>query len=186
MSSERLVFLTGFSGSGKSTVGALLAKRLRLHFIDVDREIEREAGCSIAVLFESRGEEVFRRMEKKVVERMAESPVGPVVIALGGGALLDRSVRQSVGEHGTLVYLRCSVRELLRRLSGSADRPLLRVRLRAGETVRRARIRRIRALLKKRLPGYRQAHIIISTSRRTPAETTRELARRLRNRHAAH
>lgn len=180
MAEPRMVFLTGFSGSGKSTIGRLVARRLGMRFVDVDEEIERATGHTVPELFEARSERSFRELEKKTVRRIIGESTRPTVVALGGGALMHQAVAQAVEKRGTLVYLSCAIRELYRRLKGVSDRPLLRVRPRADETPRGARLRRISTLLNKRLPGYRRATIILSTSRRTPEKAARVLESRLR------
>ena len=182
MPRKQFVFLTGFSGSGKSTVGAMLAARLGMRFVDLDVVIEKRAGCSITELF-ARGEGAFRKLEAAAFKRVTDNARNSAVIALGGGALLHPATLELATTLGTLVYLSCDARRLYTRLRAVSDRPLLAVRLRPGETIRAARMRRIKALLNKRLPGYRRAHIMISTTQRTPDETTRELVNRLRKYH---
>ena len=180
------VFLIGFSGSGKSTVGSLLAERLQARFLDTDRMVEREEGRSIAEIFRCEGESRFRRMEKSVIRRVLARSDARQVVALGGGALRDPGLRRAVREAGTVVYLSCAVRELYRRLGSQQDRPLLQARPVSGQTERQARLARISALLKQRLPVYRQADIIYSTTTRSPQEAARELERRIRERSGNH
>jgi shikimate kinase len=157
------IFLVGFSGSGKSTVGPLLARRLKRPFFDSDREIVRKTGVPISSFFAGEGEKSFRKLEHEIVRSLV-SARGSSVIALGGGALLPLETRRSVFKAGIVVYLRCSRRELHRRLSGQSDRPLLK---RKGESLQL----RIRKLLQLRRPGYEKAQIIVATTTRTPSQT---------------
>ena len=117
------VVLTGFMGTGKSTVGRLLAERLGRPFVDVDAQIVERAGCTIPEIFAKRGEAGFRTLEGEVCRDVGGR--GGLVIATGGGALLDEDVREAMEETGTIVCLTCDVDEILRRLGGVLNRPLL-------------------------------------------------------------
>jgi shikimate kinase len=164
------VYLTGFMGTGKSVVGRELARLLGRPFVDLDAAIEREAGVSVADLFARRGEPAFRRLERRILDRVAKRR-GGVVVALGGGALLDARNRAVVDRTGLLVRLTCSRRELVRRLRPSrASRPLL-----AGGPLD-ARVAR---LIKAREGAYHRAHATASTTRHSPSAAAKRLARRL-------
>ncbi len=123
MTLERPLALTGMMASGKSTVGRALAEHLRVPFEDLDSSIEQATGASIAALFSTRGEAGFRAAEREVLRAALADP-RPRVLALGGGALLDRSARLDALRAWTLVALSVPAPELLRRARGSA-RPLL-------------------------------------------------------------
>ncbi len=153
------IFLTGFMGAGKSTVGALLARRLGTRHVDVDRAIEARVGLTIAAIFAQRGEPAFRRLEREVIAELTD---GRAVIALGGGALLDPETRARVARAGTLVYLAATPATLEARLGEAADRPLLAGLDGAG---RRAKIA---AMLADREPLYRTAAVVVDTDDRTP------------------
>jgi len=114
--------LIGARGSGKTTVGRALASRLDLPFIDTDALAEAKSGCSIARIFEERGEEGFRLVEREVVESL--EPGRRQVIASGGGAVLDRSNRARLREIGPVAWLTGSVATLAARIAGS-ERPSL-------------------------------------------------------------
>ena len=178
---ERHIFLTGFSGSGKTTVAHILARGLRRPVRDTDCMVERAAGKSVAAIFAKDGERAFRRLEAEALARvMALS--APSVIALGGGALIRGRHRTLVKRAGILVYLSCSVRELDRRLGSASGRPIV---ARPGFWRRRAqRLNHLRGLLYERRPGYRSAHLTVSTTRRTPTETARMIMAKLRSRDA--
>lgn len=120
-----MIALVGFMGAGKTSVGRVLASRLGLPFIDTDREIERVAGMTVSELFAASGERVFRDMERDIAGRCLKAEKG--VVALGGGAHLD-PVTAAALEWATVVYLRTSFREVMRRVGDDPDRPLLRSR----------------------------------------------------------
>jgi shikimate kinase len=145
---KHIVFC-GTAGSGKTTVGALVARALGRDFVDIDRMVEREAGCSVAAIFSREGEPAFRARERAAVRRALDDPK-PAVISLGGGALEDDASFAATREH-TLVWLRATVPTLLTRLSGNGDRPLL-----TGDP-----LAKLHALAAAREPRYRQAHVIV-------------------------
>jgi shikimate kinase len=121
----RPIFLIGFMGSGKSTLGRQLANQLSLPFIDMDKFIEKKNGTTVQELFTQLGEEGFRRLEREVLEELAKTQTG--IIATGGGAPCFFSNMQHMNEWGTTIYLRISPRELCVRLSvSSTERPLLK------------------------------------------------------------
>jgi len=153
------VVLTGFMGTGKSTVGRLLADRLERSFVDIDEQIVARAGCSIPEIFAERGEVGFRRLEGEVCRDVAGR--GGLVIATGGGALLDAEVREAMEATGTIVCLRCDVDEILRRLNGAFDRPLL------GKAFGDPRCR-IEQLLTERAEGYNALYHHVDTTVRAP------------------
>jgi shikimate kinase len=125
----RHVMLIGMMGAGKTTVGAECARRLDRAFVDTDELIEATAGRSISEIFASGGEEVFRAMERGAVADVCASPA-PLVIAAGGGAMLDPVNRRLAGTSATVVWLRTGPRELAQRVAAQgteagAERPLL-------------------------------------------------------------
>jgi shikimate kinase len=117
------VFLVGPMGSGKSAVGRQLARLLALAFVDADSEIERRTGVDISYIFEREGEPGFRQREAAVIDELT-SRAG-VVLATGGGAVLDPRTRDRLRERGRVVYLRASVNQQLMRIRHSTHRPLL-------------------------------------------------------------
>jgi shikimate kinase len=163
------VYLTGFMGTGKSVVGHKLGRRLRRRFVDLDAEIVKKSGKSVADLFARRGEKAFRRLERAALVKTAER--GGLVVALGGGALLDHRNKIIVEKTGILVKLTCSRRELVRRLRPSrSSRPLL-----AGGRLDD----RVRVLLRERRGAHGDARMTISTTKRTTAAVAAVIARRL-------
>jgi shikimate kinase len=127
---RRLVCLTGFMGSGKSTAGRLLAGQLGWTHIDLDRRIMEASGSTIPEIFARAGEPEFRRIESEQLARIvAESGAAqkPRVVSLGGGTIAQPQNLALLREHGAvLIWLRCSVEELLRRCAQITDRPLFR------------------------------------------------------------
>jgi shikimate kinase len=150
-----LISLIGLPGSGKSTVGRQLARRLQLHFSDSDHVIEQQLGCSIREYFEREGEERFRDVEESVIDRLTQ--LGPGVLSTGGGVILRQANRLRLRQHGQVVYLNSSPDELFRRLRHDVNRPLLQV------TDPLNRLRDLHAL---RDPLYREtAHFVVETGR---------------------
>ena len=120
-SKENLVFL-GMMGSGKSSIGLLIAKKLRVDFIDVDKEIEKELGISIKKIFETKGENYFRQIEEKITLEKLKS--NSSVISLGGGAFTNREIRNNVLKNHLSFWLNWRDEILLNRIKNSKKRPL--------------------------------------------------------------
>jgi shikimate kinase len=123
------IYLAGFMGSGKSTVGRMLAERLGWQFADLDAEIEAKEQDTIGHIFESRGEAEFRRMETGMIRAYVRHVErgAPTVVALGGGAFVQPGNIDLIASHGISIWLDCSFESIRRRLSGDPqDRPLAR------------------------------------------------------------
>ena len=120
-SKENLVFL-GMMGSGKSSIGLLIAKKLQLDFIDVDKEIENELGISIKKIFETKGENYFRKFEEKIT--LKKLKLNSVVISLGGGAFTNKNIRTEILKSHLSFWLNWSDEILLNRIKNSRKRPL--------------------------------------------------------------
>jgi shikimate kinase len=150
-----MISLIGLPGSGKSTVGRHLARRLQLPFFDSDHVIEQQLGCSIREYFEHEGEDRFRDIEASVIDQLTQHPSG--VLSTGGGVVLRPANRQYLRQRGQVIYLNSSPDELFRRLRHDVNRPLLQVADPLG---------RLRDLHAVRDPLYREtAHFIIETGR---------------------
>ena len=124
MKNLKNIFLVGPMGAGKSTVGKRLAKKLRLQFFDSDEEIEKRTGASINLIFEIEGENGFRKRESAIIDELTKYP--DVVLATGGGAVLDTQNRKYLVERGLVVYLRTDLKRLMKRISRDNKRPLLK------------------------------------------------------------
>ena len=120
---QRSVFLIGMMGAGKSTVGRLLAQQLKYQFVDADRELEARSGVPIPTIFEIEGEEGFRRREIALLDDLTQS--AGIVLATGGGAVLDADLVESMKDRGLVIYLRASADEIYRRTRHDRSRPLL-------------------------------------------------------------
>jgi len=155
----RRIALTGFMGAGKSTVGALLAKRLHWRFVDVDARIEASTGKAIAQLFEERGEPWFRELEHQTLRELLDA--NSVVLALGGGAIEDSRTRALLLSAPTtrLIHLEASLETVLRRCQGSeATRPVLRDP------------EGLAGRYERRLPLYRESHLSLPVDELSPAQ----------------
>ena len=120
-SKENLVFL-GMMGSGKSSIGSLVAKKLNLEFIDIDNEIEKNSGISIKEIFKSKGENYFRELEEKVT--LKKLKLNSTVISLGGGAFVNQQIRKEVLKKHISFWLNWSDQILLDRIRNSTKRPV--------------------------------------------------------------
>jgi shikimate kinase/shikimate kinase/3-dehydroquinate synthase len=120
-SKKNLVFL-GMMGSGKSSIGSLIAKKLQLNFIDIDNVIENELGLSVKKIFETKGENYFRKFEEKTTLKKLKS--SSTVISLGGGAFSNKEIRKEVIKNHISFWLNWSNDILLNRIKNSKKRPL--------------------------------------------------------------
>ena len=160
------IFLVGFMGCGKTTVGRLLAEQLGRRFIDLDDWIVQRAGKSIARIFAEDGEEHFRRLESELLREVVKEP--DAVISLGGGAFVSEANRRVVKECGVSVWLDCSLDVILKRLEGASDRPL------------NTSPERLRDLLESRLPSYSQVDVRIDANQAAPTNLVEEIITQLR------
>lgn len=161
----RHLFLTGFMGAGKTTVGRLVADRLGRPFIDLDAEITRREGMSVPDIFRQRGEESFRESEHDALQALGGAE--PAVVATGGGVVLRPENRTLLSRLGTVVYLAVTPEEALARVGATPDRPLL---VDGGLAV-------ARAILDARLALYAHtADHVVATVGRTPAEVAEAVA----------
>lgn len=118
------IVLMGFMGAGKTTIGKALAEKLSWDFIDTDAEIEKEQGRKISEIFETEGEQAFRDMETQLLKKLEKSEER-FVLSIGGGMPVKEENRELLRQIGTVVYLKATKEELVRRLSGDTSRPLL-------------------------------------------------------------
>jgi shikimate kinase len=157
-------------GSGKSTIGRQLAKKLGKTFFDSDKEIETRTGVSISWIFEMEGEDGFRERESKIIDELTAQE--NVVLATGGGAILSEENRQHLHERGMVIYLSATAEQLYRRTAKDKKRPLLQT----GD-----RRKKIEALLAERMPLYQKvAHITLRTSNKSIQHTVNELIKRIK------
>lgn len=155
LSSELRISFVGLPGSGKTTVGRQLARRLRLPFVDSDQAIEARLGCSIREFFDREGEARFRDIEEEVIDTLTQDP--SCVLSTGGGAVLRQGNRVHLHGRSHVVYLKSTPEELFRRLRHDVSRPLLQVA---------DPLARMRELFTIRDPLYREtAHFTLETGR---------------------
>lgn len=165
MKQPQNLFLVGPMGAGKSAVGRQLAKILHLDFFDSDQEVEDRTGVDIPFIFEKEGEEGFRKRESKVIDELSARQ--GIVLATGGGAIVDPSSRSRLGARGYVIYLHTTVRQQLERTQRGRNRPLLE-----AEDPRQV----LEALMEIRDPLYREiADMVIETDGRRVREVANEI-----------
>lgn len=152
------IALVGLPGSGKTTIGKLLARRLGMHFVDSDHVIEERLGCPIRAFWEQQGEAAFRDIEQATIEDLArQAQSGRLVLATGGGSVLRPENRAALRAATHVVYLRSSPEQVLQRVRQNRNRPLLQVD---------DPLARLRALHAERDPLYREAaHLTVDCER---------------------
>lgn len=157
---QRLIFLCGMMGSGKSTVGKILAEKMDIPFIDVDEEIEKSSKMKISDIFAEKGEKSFRKIEKEHIIKAADSNEG--IVALGGGALQNQKIIDYLKLKGLLIFLDASLSVLLNRVKNDNTRPILQ-NTDGSETADR-----LKKLLKERGDFYRQSQITVDAGSKPP------------------
>ena len=155
---DRNIVLVGFMGTGKSTVGKILAKRLKRVWVDVDQRIEEAQKRKIADIFEKDGEAQFRRLEKEEIQKIVSG--GNLVITTGGGAVLDPANRAALKKNGLVITLAAEPETIFQRVRRSRHRPLLKGDL----------LSEIRRLLSERQPFYRESDCTFATDGKTAAQ----------------
>ena len=161
--------LTGFMGTGKSTIGRVLSLETGMKLIDLDELIEKDAGMAVKDIFRERGEGCFRDMESGLIKRLTQGEFGSgVIVSTGGGAVVRRENREALRSWGTIVCLCSTVDEILKRVENRDDRPLLNT----GE--KRESIER---LLKEREEAYRDCDLVVDTA----SVSVKEAVRIIRN-----
>ncbi|MCH9695120.1 MAG: shikimate kinase AroK [Gammaproteobacteria bacterium] len=169
MKHPRNIILIGPMGAGKSAVGRSLARTLHLTFIDSDDEIEARTGVDIPFIFEKEGEEGFRKREAVVIDDL--SKMDGIVLATGGGAIVDPDSRSRLGGRGFVVYLFTSVEQQVVRTQRGRERPLI-----AGSDPQAT----LAALLEQRDPLYREiADIVVDTDGRRVNAVANEIVEQI-------
>ncbi|MDD2271811.1 MAG: shikimate kinase [Desulfuromonadaceae bacterium] len=167
---ESLVLLTGFMGSGKSSVGKVVADLLGWRFIDLDAEIVAAAGCSINEIFARDGEPAFRVRESSQLEKVLTMSEG-CIVATGGGVVLSAHNRSLMRSRGVVVNLKVTLEQVVARLKGCSDRPLL-----VGDDADK----RAKALMDEREQFYADADIRIDTDGKSVEDVAAEILCRLK------
>lgn len=163
------IYLVGFMGVGKSTVGSRLARELRYSFLDSDEWIEKRTGKSIPEIFAGEGESVFRQYEREFID--SGHPAEGCVVSCGGGLIIQEGMLETLKSKGVVICLFASMESILNRTQRSKNRPLLDVDDPEA---------RIRKLFAEREPVYMKAGICISTEGRPVSEVVRHLLRTYR------
>ncbi len=163
------IFLVGFMGAGKTSVGRILAQKLQLVFCDLDEAMEKELGMTIPEIFSRHGEGLFRDAESKMLRSMAQRE--SQVIATGGGVVLREENWEVMQREGVTVYLKAPAEVLYDRVKNKTSRPLLLVE---------NPFEKVRDLLSMRIPFYEKADLIIDTEGVSPEIVAEEIRKNLK------
>jgi len=167
---HRNVFLVGFMGAGKTTVGKILADKTRYEYLDADKVIEKRAGATITQIFSEHGEPYFRDLESESLEELAKN--GNQVIATGGGVIQRDRNWDAMKKNGITIYLKASVETIWDRIKDDTTRPLLQVE---------DPLETARDLLNNRTPMYEKADIIFITDDFSPEQIADEILELLKS-----
>jgi shikimate kinase len=163
------IYLVGFMGSGKSTVGKILAEKLNMNFIDIDKLIEEKEGMKIKDIFEQKGESYFRELERKQIEAIVNQE--GLVVSTGGGLGANLDNMNLMKKNGDVVWLDVSLNTVLDRLKNDQDRPLLK-----------QPTEKIKQLFEERKNVYRLANIRINADKKTPSQIVEEILTKIKRR----
>jgi len=169
------IFLIGPMGTGKTTIGRQLARKLKMEFFDSDRVIEEITGADIPLIFEKEGESGFRQREQKTIDELTQKK--GIILATGGGAILAATNRTHLSSRGTVIYLKSNLKTLVTRTSKDKNRPLLHADEPAEVILER--------LLKQRDPLYQEtADYIVETVNSSIHGVIHAIIKNLRNQNA--
>lgn len=166
---KKPILLVGLMGSGKTTVGLALAKRLKVSFYDSDRLIEEQAGASIAEIFERDGEDFFRKVEGKTIQKLLKKQ-DAMVLATGGGAFMNEKTRKVAAKHAHTVWLNANIETLVSRVEGNDNRPLLN-----GKNRKKV----LQELILERYPTYKLAQFHVGVNNTSKTRITNQIVRLL-------
>lgn len=162
------IVLTGFMGTGKTSIATELSSMIGLQIVDMDTEIEKEQGITINEIFSQFGEPRFRDIETEMAQKVGR--MNGKIISTGGGVVLRRENIDLLRENGFIVCLTASPQTVLKRTSSSDERPLLKVE---------DPLKKIQELLDHRMPFYKNADVMIDTENKTPRQVAEEIIERL-------
>ena len=176
---KSLIFLTGFMGSGKSTIGPILANTLGFEYLDVDRHIEQKTNKLVTEIFSSEGEQAFRVLERDALLELIE--LNHCVISLGGGTIANEENCQLVLQKGILVYLKLSPDEIIERVQHRSDRPMLKDE--PGNQLSLLELKkRVLDLMIRREKFYARADVVITADNMRVGATVDEIMKNIRGR----
>jgi len=173
---KSLIFLTGFMGSGKSTIGPILANTLGFKYIDVDKYIEQKTNKRVEEIFSSEGEQAFRALERDALLELTE--LNNCVISLGGGAIANEENCQLVLKKAILVYLKLSLEEIMQRVQYRSDRPMLKDE-NGNKLSSNALKNRVLDLMIRREQFYARADVVITADNMSVGETVDEIMKNI-------
>lgn len=163
---KSLIVLTGMMGSGKTSAGALLSEKLGFDFVDTDLEIEKSENMTVSNIFNERGEQYFRNLEKEKIKEYAK--LTNTVLSLGGGAFEDEETRKLLKQNGFVIYLKATPECLFGRIKSEIHRPLLH---------KNFSVETLAFILKKRAENYEKAHQTIDTCKFSQEEVVEKIMR---------
>jgi shikimate kinase len=173
---KSLIFLTGFMGSGKSTIGPILANTLGFEYLDVDQYIEQKTNKQVVEIFNTDGEQAFRSLERDALRELAE--LHHCVISLGGGTIANEENCQLVLQKGILVYLKLSPEEIVQRVQYRSDRPMLNDE--HGNKLSPPELKnRVLDLITRREQFYARADVVISADNMRVGATVDEIVKNI-------
>ncbi|RKY87906.1 shikimate kinase [candidate division KSB1 bacterium] len=164
---DKRIYITGFMGTGKTTLGEILARKLGYKFIDIDNIIEKKAGKTIKEIFDEEGASYFREIEKEALKEILG--LKNIVVSLGGGTLIDDENLMSVKKSGKLIHLSAEPSEIWRRVKDSEKKLLLKGAILDESDIEKI-YSRISVLIDLRKKGYNQSDFSIKTDKKSPEE----------------
>lgn len=167
---KKNIYLIGFMGTGKSTVGRLVAEKLGMEFCDTDAMVEAKSGMTISEIFDEMDEEAFRSMETDVLKEITEKR--NLVVSTGGGIVVTKGNMEIMRQAGSLITLMASPEQIFERIKDDKGRPLLQVESPLDE---------IKKLIFDRAPFYINTDYIVETTEMSPAEAAEEIIRFVEN-----
>jgi len=161
------IYLIGFMGSGKSTIGKILSEKLNMKFVDLDKEIEKQEKMSIPEIFKEKGEKYFRNIEKNILEKMSKK--SNLIVSTGGGVGADIDNLEKMKKTGTVIWLDVSLDEVFKRCEKDEKRPLLD-----------QPYYKIKKLYNERKNIYSKADITVKVDNKSPDEISNEIMGKLK------
>lgn len=175
MINKKLIYLAGFMGAGKSTIGSILANALGMEFYDLDKLIEQKCGKKITVIFRDEGESSFRNTETEILKEVSKK--NSAVISLGGGTMISERNLDIMKSTGIIIYLSASLESVYKRLRFKRDRPVLNLGEGEDQITKEMFLAQVKNLFELRKPYYERADIIIDTDEARVGATVDKLIR---------